>query len=495
MRASDLPVEQLARLAIDFLRGDLLMSSLSNGVLLVVVGAVAIASSVGVAGCESEPAYLTLRGEEEVLPGFSYSTGLQPPGSPVQASFDLSAGGTTVVEVKTQPSGSASAPELIGIRGGGTLSLQGGFAMTGTLKIDIDGLPSYDGPIPGIENVNIAFEGKTTFDPFSIGKPQSAKADIPPARLPPIPLPGGIPGSLVLDVAEGSFIEVGFTGSCAGIEGDTASYEGDLTRGGALVIKPSVEVDVPIIGKQVFEIPSFTVDLVLDAGTISASAAVTEYGGAVEGEKADVACSGMGEGGGNTGGGNIGGGDAGGGTDVGGGGEGGSSGTGGGTPCTQDSDCDAGEGCNLASVCSPISIGCFDTTVVLDSLLLDGPGDTEFGGNGPNVTIEVYPYVEVEGVTGIGFQVIMEETQPDYSMGYATLLGELAPGMKVHNDYVIRSYTDTDTNVDTMSVGPDALSHFVRQIRCMGDTPGEDICEGCSYCEIDLGCLALTWSE
>jgi len=274
--------------------------NVGSGVLFVVMVGVAAA------GCEPEASsasQVTLRAEQEVLPGFTYSTGLQPAGSPVQASFDLAASGLAVVEAKGQPSGSESAPELTGVAGSGVVRVTGGFSMVGTLKIDVDGLPSYDGPIPGIENVAIAFEAETPFDPWAIDAGLAARAAIPPSRLPPIPLPGGIPGSLVLEVAEGSFVEVTFTASFAAIEGTTASYEGEIARAGSLVIAPSVEIEVPFLGTQVFDIPSFTVDLALGSELVSMTATVSEYGGSIEGDKAKVgACSGAGEGGAGTGG-------------------------------------------------------------------------------------------------------------------------------------------------------------------------------------------------
>ena len=296
------------------------------GTLLVAATAV---GGVG-SGCEpeaSEATYLTLHGEGDVLPGFSYSTGLVPEGASVQASFELAASGTAVLEAKGQPSGSESEPELTAVRGTGLLQVSGGFSMVGTLKIDIDGLPSYDGPIPGIENVAIEFGGEASFDPWSLDEAQTATAAIPPSKLPGIPLPGGIPGTLVLEVAEGSHVDVTFTPSCAVIDGKKASYEGQLARAGSLVIAPSIEIEVPFIGPQTFEIPSFTVDLALGAEAIVASGNVSEFGASIDGEKAKVGTCSGGEGGG----GGQEGGENGGGNDAGGGAQGGA-GAGGGCP-------------------------------------------------------------------------------------------------------------------------------------------------------------------
>lgn len=239
-------------------------------------------------GAASGSSEITLTATGELLPGFSYSTGLQPPGSPVQASFDLSASGTVTVDARAVASGDEDSPALNGKPGSGAVTIAGGFAMTGTLKIDIDGLPSYDGPIPGIENVKIEIAGTQAFDPFSIGAAVPAHAAIPPTKLPAIPLPGGIPGSLVLEVADGSFLDVGFTGTCASIDGAHATYAGDVARSGSLVIAPSIEIEIPFVGTKSYPIPPFTVDLALGGSSLAAEAEVGAWGDPITGDAATV---------------------------------------------------------------------------------------------------------------------------------------------------------------------------------------------------------------
>ncbi|MFO0613057.1 MAG: hypothetical protein U0414_10735 [Polyangiaceae bacterium] len=229
-----------------------------------------------------------LRASAEMLPGFAYSTGLQPPGSPVQASFDLSASGTVTVEAHAIASGDEASPALNGKPGSGGVTIAGGFAMTGALKVDIDGLPSYDGPIPGIENVKIDVGAVQPFDPFSIGAPVVAHAAIPPTKLPPIPLPGGIPGSLVLEIADGSFLDAGFTGTCASIDGAHATYAGDVARSGTLVIAPTIEIEVPFLGTKSFPIPPFSVPLDLGGSSLVAEADVEAWGDPASGDPATV---------------------------------------------------------------------------------------------------------------------------------------------------------------------------------------------------------------
>lgn len=257
---------------------------------LVLLSSAATALLLIDAGCDPEGGSgspeVVLTATGELLPGFMYSTGLQPPGSPVQASFDLSAGGEVKVEAHAIASGDADAPALNGKPGTGTVTITGGIAMTGTLKVDIDGLPSYDGPIPGIENVKIDITGSQGFDPFSVGVAVPAHAAIPPTKLPPIPLPGGIPGSLVLEVVDGSFLDVSFTASCASIDGTHATYAGDVVRSGTLVIAPSVEIEIPIVGTKSFPIPPFTVDLALGGSALVAEADVGSFGDPITGDAA-----------------------------------------------------------------------------------------------------------------------------------------------------------------------------------------------------------------
>jgi hypothetical protein len=268
---------------------------------------VALLSSSALPGCDDDEnaagaGELTLAGEAELFPSLEYSTGLVPVGSPVQASFTVSATGKSTLEAKAIASGSESDATLSGVPDSGRFAIEGGFALIGQLKIDIDGLPSYDGPIPGIENVEIPIVGETKYSPFSIGKAVSARADVPPSDLPGIPLPGGIPGQLVIAIAEGSFVELSLSPSCAGVDGSDARYVGSVDRAGVLVLAPRVEVEVPILGTQSFDIPQFSVDLALGQNELAATGAVKSFGEKpAQGDHLTGACAG-GEGGANAGG-------------------------------------------------------------------------------------------------------------------------------------------------------------------------------------------------
>ncbi|MEJ7731220.1 MAG: hypothetical protein WKG00_18640 [Polyangiaceae bacterium] len=235
---------------------------------------------------------LAFDGETELFPGFEYATGLQPAGSPVQASFTLTASGVATVHAEAVASGSSNAPTLTGLPGTGKLGLEGAFAMIGQLKIDVSGVPGYDGAIPGIEDISIPVSQLAAFDPFLLQAPADAEAPIPATDLPGIPLPGGIPGQLVLAVAEGSVVQASFAGSCAGIGDGEAVYAGALSRGGSLVIAPRVEIEVPVVGTQTFDIPSFTVDLAGALGTsdVVMTAKVKGYSSKPAGDSVDGSC-------------------------------------------------------------------------------------------------------------------------------------------------------------------------------------------------------------
>lgn len=255
----------------------------------------------------AETAPLVIHGEVELLPGFEYSTGLVPEGADVQASFSLSASGVAAVDAKVQASGSEASPALNGVPGGGRLSVSGGFSMVGQLKVDVTGL-SYDGPIPGLDDVEIAITGEATFDPFSVGDDVVAHAEIPPTDLPEIPLSAiGLPGSLLLRVGEGSFLDVTFSPGCAAIDGKAVEYTGAIVRAGTLVIESSVQLEVLGIS-EAFELPSFSVDLALGSDDLAMEAEVKSFGPKGSGEAAQVgSCSGSSTGGGGQGGGGEGG--------------------------------------------------------------------------------------------------------------------------------------------------------------------------------------------
>ncbi len=338
--------------------------TLRGGALLL---ATVLTSSFTLGACDDDAtenvvsAALQFEAEDPLFPGFSYDTGLLPDGASVQASFSITADGAAKVVAQAIPSGSAESPTLSGTPDTGELAVGGSFGMEGRLVIDVSGLPSYDGPIPGIENVVIEFASTQPFSPFSIGTPVTTRTDIPPTRLPSIPLPGGLPGSLVLEVAEGSFMEVAATGTTACVEGNEARYAMSVERSGTLVILPLIEIDVPLLGTKTFEIPKFEVPLSLDPSTLTMRADIAAFGAKpATGDHVSATCSGAPGSGGNAAGG------ASSSTASGAGGAGGAGGMG--KTCMSKDECD-GLPC-VEGICSPGG-GICDANITIDQGDLD----------------------------------------------------------------------------------------------------------------------------
>lgn len=245
----------------------------------------------------TELSEVTFEEEVALFPGFDFDTGLQPPASPVQASFAVVAKGSSTVTAVAAASGSESSPTLSGLPDGGTLKLEGGFSLTGNLVVDLTGL-SYDGEIPGLDNVDIPFEGEATFDPFLLEDDAEGKADIEPAELPGIPLPAPIPGELILTIAEGSFVSVTLSGRGVCVDGSEGRYDAALERGGTLVIAPLIRIEV--LGQtQDFPIPEFSVDLALGTEDVAMKTEIESFGAKPgDGDHVSEKCESGGEGGG-----------------------------------------------------------------------------------------------------------------------------------------------------------------------------------------------------
>src|SRR5262249_20802134 len=167
-------------------------------------------------GCGGSSHDMKFHGEADVLPGFNWDSGLVPSGVPVQVELSVTAAGKVSVDAGADQGGPADKPTVVGRRGSGELKIEGGFKLTGRLKADLTGL-RYDGNIPGLDNTDLKFHGETAFDPFLLGGAKAtATAEIPETMLPPIPLPGGLTGQLIITIAKGSTVSVDFSGVCAG---------------------------------------------------------------------------------------------------------------------------------------------------------------------------------------------------------------------------------------------------------------------------------------
>ena len=309
-------------------------------------------------------------------------------------------------------------------------------------------------------------------------RPRRSRGDHIPA-ISAHPAAGRCPSTLQLSIAEGSTIEVSLEGSCASVDGGSAEYRAAAVRGGTINLGIAVDLEIPIVGTQTFDIATLAIPLPEASYDVVAKKSAVTLGEAPEGSAAAPRCASPdGSGGGGAGGAD--GWHTGGGT---------TSGTTSGEPgCVDDTGCAAEEGCNSKGVCKPLTYLCINETIQIGDLELL-QGDREFGGNGPDVLMTVTPGVSAGGVV---LDVVLRMTE----VGSDGSTGERAkqftfPGAvdSVHDLGGALQYTDTDTELE-IAAGPDSFP----EARCMGDTAGEDICAGpsCSHCELDIACILVT---
>jgi len=223
-----------------------------------VIAACGGSSGAGSAGGSSVSFY----GETQALPAFSFDTGLQPAVSPVQVQLAFSAKGTLTAGAEAMSGGPIESPAVAGVPGSGEYAMDVRFGLKTRLKVDLSGV-KFDGDVPGVESIEIAFEGSESFDPFLLDGSVSVEAGIPETELPPIPLQAvlGVPGQLVLTIATGSTLTSEFRGTCAAVSNGEADYVGETTTDGTLIVKPSVEIQVPVVGSKVFDLPPINVPI------------------------------------------------------------------------------------------------------------------------------------------------------------------------------------------------------------------------------------------
>ena len=174
-----------------------------------------------------------------MLPDFRFDSGLQPAGSPVQLGLAFTVGGSLTADARGIVGGDGDEMVVAAVPGSGSFGLEAHVKLDGSLKIDVASF-AYDGPIPGIENVDVAFGATTAFEPFLAGASARVEALLPEIPLPPIPLPGGIPGRLELLVSAGSVLRSELAGTCAGIEPDGPKFLASPTTSGSIVMpRPS----------------------------------------------------------------------------------------------------------------------------------------------------------------------------------------------------------------------------------------------------------------
>lgn len=246
-----------------------------------------LAMGFGWLACSSDPSEATfpLDGSAELLGGFSFDTGLKPSSGPVQLSLALSGEGKATAHAVGLAVDGDGGPVLYQV-GEGSVAIEGGIKLDGRLVVDVPGVTQYDGDIPGLEDVRIVIAGESKFDAFAIEVPATAVAAIPETALPPIPLPGGVPGTLNLRVAAGSSLTVALTGTCAGIDGDTATFRASGVRSGTLVLGAEVAIKVPVVGEKKFDVGEISVPIPSGDVAFDATSAIGEVVDPIEGAAA-----------------------------------------------------------------------------------------------------------------------------------------------------------------------------------------------------------------
>jgi hypothetical protein len=243
-------------------------------------------------GAETDQS-LEFRGEIPVLPDFKFDTGLQPASGPVQVQFLISAGGSLVATADAIAGGDGDALAVAGVPGSGTYTLDAHFKAAAMLHVDTAGM-KYDGPIPGIENIDIAFGGQAMFDPFLMTNNASVTAMLPETKLPNIPLPGGLPGHLELTIAAGSTMTSELRGSCASFEGTSAKFTATTSTSANLIIKPKIVLKVPVVGDKDFGLPDVKVPVPAIAAALDLG--VQEFAGGGDAPTGELAKKGSCEG-------------------------------------------------------------------------------------------------------------------------------------------------------------------------------------------------------
>ncbi len=219
---------------------------------------------------------LSFHGEQEAFPDFGYDTGALPDASsPVQLRLTFSAAGKLTADAVATTGGTGDALAVAGKPGSGTFALDAHLKAAANLKVNITGLPSYDGPIPGIENLDIALANTVQFDPFLMGGSSAIlSVNLPETELPPIPL-GSVPGKLIVTVSGTSTVNSTLTGICAGLDQKKIQFLTETATSAMIVLKPKIVISVPVIGDKEFAIPEITIrtpaiKAPMDMGTLDA---------------------------------------------------------------------------------------------------------------------------------------------------------------------------------------------------------------------------------
>lgn len=210
---------------------------------------------------------LALKGEAPMFPGFAHDTGLLPKVGPAQVSFKASVAGA----LRMSGDAHAVGGKLEGNAGTGKLAIDLHAKLEGHLKVTST-FKSYEGAIPGLENLDIAATAEAPFDPFLLGEGEEVEAiaNVPETKLPDVPL-SGVPGHLELTVKKGTTIKAKLHGTCLRGAESSASFTGATTTSGTLVLQARLVLDLPAPLDKAIDLPELSIALPEAKGSLEAT--------------------------------------------------------------------------------------------------------------------------------------------------------------------------------------------------------------------------------
>ncbi|MCA9671701.1 MAG: hypothetical protein KC503_39150 [Myxococcales bacterium] len=240
------------------------------------------ALAVALLGCASDGAggdspgpangEVAFEGKIEPLGALAYDSGYLPALSPIQVRFAASGAGALIVAARGRAAGAGLEP----VAASGKLSVDLSVRAKASLKIALPGL-SFEGPIEGAPDIDIAIKNAVSFDPFLVGaSPAAVDAKMAPTEVARIPLAGGlsaIPGAKGdLVVTASADLKASYVGVCAELADGIAQSTGRVSLGGTVTLEPRVEISLPFVGDKTLEAFPITialprVDAPLDLGS------------------------------------------------------------------------------------------------------------------------------------------------------------------------------------------------------------------------------------
>jgi len=233
----------------------------------------------------SGPVTLEFRAEHDLLGSFEQDSGFVPEGAPAAIRVVATANAGLVAAAQAIASGDVLTP----VEGSGTLSMDAGFSLEISARIDASGI-EYEGVVETFEyGIDPAM---TTFEPFALGESVTLSSPLPPGELARVPIPS-VPGAtLVVDIASGE-LDTTYSGVCATTMDGLAQYTAEAVIEGTLGLEGTIEVEIPIIGTETFgpfavDIPIPATTAALDLGTLSTADGMPAMGSPCAGSSGDT---------------------------------------------------------------------------------------------------------------------------------------------------------------------------------------------------------------